>query len=47
MSAKGLLEHNPAPTEDEIRKSIAGNFCRCTGYVQIVEAIDMAAKTLK
>jgi len=47
MSAKGLLDHNPDPTEGEIRSSIAGNFCRCTGYVQIVEAIDMAAKTLK
>lgn len=44
MSAKSLLDHNPGPTEDEIRTSIAGNFCRCTGYVQIVEAIDMAAK---
>ncbi|MBW1850208.1 MAG: (2Fe-2S)-binding protein [Deltaproteobacteria bacterium] len=44
MSAKSLLDHNPNPTEDEIRTSIAGNFCRCTGYVQIVEAIDMAAK---
>jgi carbon-monoxide dehydrogenase small subunit len=47
MSAKGLLDHKSDPTEKEIRKSIAGNFCRCTGYVQIVEAIDMAAKNLK
>jgi carbon-monoxide dehydrogenase small subunit len=44
MSAKALLDHNPNPTEDEIRTSIAGNFCRCTGYVQIVEAIEMASK---
>jgi carbon-monoxide dehydrogenase small subunit len=44
MSAKALLDHNSNPSEDEIRKSIAGNFCRCTGYVQIVEAIEMAAK---
>ena len=44
MSAKSLLDQNPDPTEDEIRTSISGNFCRCTGYVQIVEAIEMAAK---
>ena len=43
MSAKSLLDQNPDPTEDEIRTSIAGNFCRCTGYIQIVEAIGMAA----
>jgi aerobic-type carbon monoxide dehydrogenase small subunit (CoxS/CutS family) len=47
MSGKGLLDENLDPTEDEIRTSIAGNFCRCTGYVQIVEAIDMAAKKMK
>jgi len=47
MSAKSLLDHNPDPTEDEIRTSIAGNFCRCTGYIQIVEAIEMAAKTME
>ena len=44
MSAKALLDNNSNPTEDEIRTSIAGNLCRCTGYVQIVEAIEMAAK---
>ncbi|MBW1976359.1 MAG: (2Fe-2S)-binding protein [Deltaproteobacteria bacterium] len=44
MSAKALLDKNPEPTEDEIRTGISGNFCRCTGYVQIVEAIEMAAK---
>jgi carbon-monoxide dehydrogenase small subunit len=43
MSAKALLDQDPDPTEDEIRTSIAGNFCRCTGYVQIVEAIEMAS----
>jgi carbon-monoxide dehydrogenase small subunit len=47
MSAKSLLDQNPDPTEDEIRTSIAGNFCRCTGYIQIVEAIGMAAETIK
>jgi carbon-monoxide dehydrogenase small subunit len=39
LSAKALLDRNPHPTEEEIRGSIAGNICRCTGYVQIVEAI--------
>lgn len=44
MSAKSLLNDNPGPSEDEIREAISGNICRCTGYVQIVESIDMAAK---
>lgn len=39
LSAKALLDENPRPTEDEVRKSIAGNLCRCTGYYKIVEAI--------
>ena len=39
MSATALLRENPHPTEDEIRKAIQGNICRCTGYVNIVEAI--------
>jgi carbon-monoxide dehydrogenase small subunit len=47
MSAKALLDHNPDPTEDEIRASIAGNLCRCTGYVQIVESIENAAEMIK
>lgn len=47
MSSKALLDQNPDPTEDDIRTSIAGNFCRCTGYVQIVESIEMAAKECK
>ena len=44
MSAKYLLEQNPEPTEAEIRKAIQGNICRCTGYVNIVEAIEAAAR---
>jgi carbon-monoxide dehydrogenase small subunit len=44
MSAKHLLDHNTSPTEGEIRKAIQGNICRCTGYVNIVEAIKAASK---
>ncbi len=44
ISAKSLLNDNPSPSEEEIRNAISGNICRCTGYVQIVESIDMAAK---
>jgi aerobic carbon-monoxide dehydrogenase small subunit len=43
MSAKYLLDSNPNPSEAEIRKAIQGNICRCTGYVNIVEAIQRAA----
>ena len=39
MSAKHLLDHNPEPTDSEIRRAIQGNICRCTGYIGIVEAI--------
>jgi aerobic carbon-monoxide dehydrogenase small subunit len=44
MAAKYLLDNNPEPTEAEIRKGIQGNICRCTGYVNIVEAIQAAAR---
>jgi aerobic-type carbon monoxide dehydrogenase small subunit (CoxS/CutS family) len=44
MSATYLLRNNPEPTENEIRKAIQGNICRCTGYVNIVEAIKEAAR---
>jgi carbon-monoxide dehydrogenase small subunit len=43
MSASALLRENPHPSDDEIRKGIQGNICRCTGYVNIVEAIKAAA----
>lgn len=39
LSAKALLDENPHPTEEEIRNSLAGNLCRCTGYAKIVQAI--------
>lgn len=44
MSAKALLDENPNPTEEEVRRAIAGNLCRCTGYVKIVEAILAASQ---
>ena len=40
-----LLEHNPDPTDDEIRWAISGNLCRCTGYMNIVKAIQWAGRT--
>lgn len=46
MAASYLLEHNRQPTDREIREAIAGNLCRCTGYMQIVEAIKAAASEL-
>ena len=47
MQSKWLLEQNPDPTEDEIRHGIAGNLCRCTGYVNIVKAVQQAAAELR
>ena len=47
MSTKALLEENPSPDEEEIRKAIAGNFCRCTGYTKIIESIKVAAKNMQ
>jgi aerobic-type carbon monoxide dehydrogenase small subunit (CoxS/CutS family) len=43
LSAKSLLETNPKPSRDEIREALAGNLCRCTGYVKILEAVELAA----
>lgn len=45
MAAKAFLDENPNPTEEEIRFSMAGNLCRCTGYDKIVRAIQQAAET--
>ena len=47
MTAVSLLEENPDPTEDEIRWGISGNLCRCTGYVNIVKAIQYAGEKMR
>ncbi len=47
MTSHALLQKNPNPSEDEIRKALAGNLCMCTGYVQIVDAVNDAAKGMK
>ena len=46
MSGLALLNENPAPTREEVKRAIAGNLCRCTGYVFIVESIEEAARKL-
>ena len=47
LSAKALLDENPAPTHDEIRTGLAGNLCRCTGYVKIIDAVESAAHSMR
>lgn len=47
LSAKVLLDDNPNPTEEEIRKGLEGNFCRCTGYTKIIESVKAAAERIK
>ncbi|MEW6708069.1 MAG: (2Fe-2S)-binding protein [Pseudomonadota bacterium] len=47
MSATGLLRHNPAPSEAEIEQALEGNLCRCTGYVNIVKAVQKAAEAVR
>ena len=47
LTAKALLEANPNPSRDQIREAIAGNICRCTGYNQIVDSIEIAAAELR
>ena len=47
MTSSALLERNPHPTEDEIRHAISGNLCRCTGYMNIVKAIQYAAEKME
>ncbi len=47
LSAKALIDSNPDPSDEEIREALQGNLCRCTGYVQILEAVKTAAQKLK
>ncbi|HEV3023885.1 MAG TPA: 2Fe-2S iron-sulfur cluster-binding protein, partial [Pirellulales bacterium] len=47
VAAKALLDHNPSPSEHEIRFELAGNLCRCTGYDKIVRAVQDAAQAMK
>lgn len=47
LSAKALLDENPDPSDVEIRTAIAGNLCRCTGYIKIVEAVETAAAEIR
>lgn len=47
MAAVNLLEKSSSPSEEQIREAMAGNLCRCTGYVKIIEAVQLAAADLK
>ena len=47
MTSVAFLKNNPTPSEDDIRRAISGNLCRCTGYVNIVKAVQHAAVTLQ
>jgi carbon-monoxide dehydrogenase small subunit len=46
IAAQALLDINPRPAPDEIREAISGNLCRCTGYQQIVDAIELAVRRM-
>jgi len=47
LAAKALLDENPAPTEEEVKRALTGNLCRCTGYINIIEAVLAAAEKLR
>ena len=47
LATKALLDENPEPTRDEIKTGLAGNLCRCTGYVKIVDAVEAAAAAMR
>jgi carbon-monoxide dehydrogenase small subunit len=46
LTAKALLDKNPHPTPDEIRQALSGNLCRCTGYIKILQAVELATKEI-
>jgi len=46
LTAQALLETNPHPSRDEIKEALAGNICRCTGYIKILEAVELAASRM-
>jgi carbon-monoxide dehydrogenase small subunit len=46
LTAKALLEHEPAPPRERIKEALAGNLCRCTGYTKILDAVELAALRL-
>ncbi|MBL8488701.1 MAG: 4-hydroxybenzoyl-CoA reductase subunit gamma [Rhodocyclaceae bacterium] len=46
MASEALLRRNPAPDREAIREALAGNLCRCTGYVKIIESVEAAAATM-
>ncbi len=47
LVARALLDENPRPTRDEVREALAGNLCRCTGYVKIPDAVELAASRMR
>ncbi len=47
VTAKALLDRNPRPSRDEVREALSGNLCRCTGYIKILDAVELAAAHLR